>query len=202
MTDTPANGAGQTPAAGAAATAAIDARIIAAYKNMLTVQFSGTVILSGIAVVALLACYWLSKPIPLLPLVMLAGVLGAFFSALMRLVDKAGAALITTTVQELRGRYLLMYSLIPPVIGAIAAVVLYLVFLGKFFESPLFPKMDCLPNQPCTSLLELMKHYWPVHPEDYGKALVWSFIAGFSERLVPDVLQGLAAKAEQDKKGT
>jgi hypothetical protein len=202
MADTPVNGAGQTPVADAAATAAIDARIIAAYKDMLTVQFGGTVILCSIAVVGLLACYWLSKPVPLLPLVMLAGVLGAFFSALMRLVDKAGAALITSTAQQLRGPYLLLYSLIPPVIGAIAAVVLYLVFIGKFVDGPLFPKIGCLPNQTCTSLLDLMNYYWPVSPEDYGKALVWSFIAGFSERLVPDVLQGLAAKAEQNRQGT
>ena len=39
-----------------------------------------------------------------------------------------------------------------------------------------------------------MNYYWPSSPEDYGKALVWSFIAGFSERLVPDVLQRVAAK--------
>ena len=200
MTDTPGNGAGQTP--GPAATVAIDAKIIAAYKDMLTVQFTGTVILSGIAIVGLLACFGFGWPVPLLPVVMLAGVLGAFFSALMRLVDKAGAALITSTAQELRGRYLIMYSLIPPVIGAIAAVVLYLVFVGKFFESPLFPKIACLPDKSCVSLLELMKYYWPSSPEDYGKALVWSFIAGFAERLVPDVLQGLAAKAEQNKQGT
>jgi hypothetical protein len=166
---------------------------------MLAVQFSGTVILCAVAVVGLLACYVLGKQVPLLPLVMLAGVLGAFFSALMRLVDKAGAALITSTAQELRGRYLLMYSLIPPVIGAIAAVVLYMVFVAKFFESPLFPKIGCLPDKPCVSLLDLMNYYWPSSPEDYGKALVWSFIAGFAERLIPDVLQGLAAKAESNK---
>ncbi len=129
---------------------------------MLTVQFSGTVILSGVAFVVLLGCFLFGKQVPLLPVIILAGVLGAFFSALMRLVDKAGAALITSTAQNLRGRYLLMYSLIPPVIGAIAAVVLYLVFVGKFFESPFFPKIGCLPNQTCTSLLDLMKYYWPV----------------------------------------
>jgi hypothetical protein len=39
-----------------------------------------------------------------------------------------------------------------------------------------------------------MNNYWPSKPEDYGKALVWAFAAGFSERLVPDVLQGLVSK--------
>jgi hypothetical protein len=202
MTDTSANAAGQKAPAGGAATAAIDDKIIAAYKDMLTVQFSGTVILSGVAFVVLLGCFLFGKQVPLLPVIILAGVLGAFFSALMRLVDKAGAALITSTAQNLRGRYLLMYSLIPPVIGAIAAVVLYLVFVGKFFESPFFPKIGCLADKPCISLLDLMNYYWPSSPEDYGKALVWSFIAGFSERLVPDVLQRVAAKAEQNKQGT
>ena len=40
----------------------------------------------------------------------------------------------------------------------------------------------------------MMHSYLPIKPEDFGKALVWSFIAGFSERLVPDLLQSLVAK--------
>jgi hypothetical protein len=41
-----------------------------------------------------------------------------------------------------------------------------------------------------------MQNYLPQHAQDYGKALVWVFAAGFSERLVPDLLQGLVTKEQ------
>ena len=90
----------------------------------------------------------------------------------------------------------MMYSLVPPVIGAIAAVVLYLVFIGKLLEGALFPSISCVQEQVCASLMDIMNYYWPSKPEDYGKVLVWSFAAGFSERLVPDVMQGLVTKEQ------
>lgn len=174
------------------------ARILGAYKKLLTYQFSGTFGLSAAATIALFVSYKFStESPPLLPLVMLAGVLGALFSALTRLynVDQAGAALITPTVEKLGGPYLLMYSLVPPLIGAIASVVLYLMFVAKLLSGGLFPDIGCVEGKTCTTILELMQNYWPVKPEDYGKALVWAFAAGFSERLVPDIMQALVTKS-------
>ncbi len=187
------------PATPAADAAAMQLKIIGAYKQMLAYQFGGTVLLAGATALALIICYAYGKlSPPLLVLVMLAGMLGAFFSALTRLydVDQASIALITPTIQQLGGRYLMMYSLVPPVIGAIAAVVLYLVFIGKLLEGALFPSISCEPNQVCTTLMDIMNFYVPSKPEDYGKVLVWSFVSGFSERLVPDVMQGLVTKEQ------
>jgi hypothetical protein len=172
-------------------------RILVAYKQMLAYQFGGAAVLSGVLTLVLWATYSFGRvPPPLLVLIMLAGMLGAFFSALTRLynVDQASVALITPTVRDLGGFYMMMYSFVPPVIGAIAAVVLYLVFVGKLVGGGIFPQIGCLPNMSCLSLSDLMNNYWPVQPEDYGKALVWAFAAGFSERLVPDLLQSLVAK--------
>lgn len=195
--DLPANGAETKTAEVTAEAAAVQTRILGAYKQMLAYQFGGTAILAaGVAVALLLSYGFGSISPPLVVLVMLAGMLGAFFSALMRLynVDQASIALISPTVQQLGGRYLMMYSFVPPLIGAIAAVVLYLIFVGKLIEGGLFPSINCLADKQCISLMDVMNYYLPSKPEDYGKALVWSFIAGFSERLVPDVLQGLVSK--------
>jgi hypothetical protein len=195
-----ANPAGPAQSAAAdAEAAAVKVRILSAYKQMLTYQFGGTVLLAGGTAAALFISYGYGKVSPpLLALVMLAGMLGAFFSALTRLynVDQASIAMITPTIQQLGGRYLMMYSLVPPLIGAIAAIVLYLVFVGNLIQGAPFPAISCVKGQVCASLMDLMNNYWPTNPEDYGKALVWSFAAGFSERLVPDVLQGLANKAQ------
>jgi hypothetical protein len=131
-------------------------------------------------------------------LIILAGMLGALFSALMRLyqVDQASLALITPTVQELGGGYLVTYSFVPPLIGAIAAVVLYLIFVAGLMSGSLFPTISCVDGKTCTDVTELMRFYVPAGPQDVGKALVWAFIVGFSERLVPDLLQGLVTKEQ------
>jgi hypothetical protein len=177
----------------------VQSRILSAYRQMLAYQFGGTLILAGGTALYLLILYHRSPglPPPLLSLVMLAGMIGAFFSALTRLynVDQASMALISPTVQQLGGRYLMMYSFVPPLIGAIAAVILYLAFVGKLLEGALFPKIGCSVGE-CATLLDVMNNIWPVKAEDYGKVMVWSFAAGFSERLVPDVLQGLVSKQQ------
>jgi hypothetical protein len=179
----------------------INRKILSAYKEMLSFQFLGTLILALGFGIWLLVAYFLKWEVPLLLLVVLAGILGAFFSALTRLykVDEAGAALISPTIEHLGGWYLLMYSFVPPVIGAIASVVLYLIFVGKMMSGGLFPDISCMDGKTCGNVQDIMHYYWPKTPEDYGKALVWAFIAGFSERLVPDLLQSLVAK--QEKKG-
>jgi hypothetical protein len=203
LLDGTGSGSASTGATPTLSAADVQVRILSAYKKMLGWQFGGTVLLAGGTAVVLIICYAYGKVSPpLLVLVMLAGMLGAFFSALMRLygVDQASIALISPTVQQLGGPYLMMYSLVPPVIGAIAAVVLYLVFIGKLLEGALFPAISCVTDQVCASLMDIMNYYVPSKPEDYGKALVWSFAAGFSERLVPDMLQGLVSKEQTANK--
>lgn len=175
-------------------------KILAAYKQMLKYQFVGTGILVAVITTGLTASYNMPIGVPLVPLMMLAGMLGAFFSALTRLynVDQVGIVIFTSTVQDLGGGpYLLMYSFVPPIIGMIAAVILYLVFVAGYLNTDLFPKFEC--RGVCNSMQDLMANYYAKGPENYGKALVWGFIAGFSERLVPNMLTSLASKAEKER---
>jgi hypothetical protein len=181
------------------ATAALKPESLGAYKKLLMVQFFSTLAMIAILGTTLLYSYNFQKSPLLLPLIMEAGIVGALFSALTRLynVDQTGGESITPTINSLNGLYITMYALVPPLIGAIAAIVLYLVFVSKLVQSPVFPTLDCQVNDGCKDILGLMQHYWPTKPEDYGKALVWSIIAGFSERFVPDVLQSLVAKQQK-----
>lgn len=137
----------------AATAVGLQPELLTAYRLMLEYQFFGAICLIVILGFGLLSIYLMRWDPPILGLVTLAGVLGAFFSALTRLynVDQASIALISPTVSKLGGRYLLMYSLVPPIVGAIASVVIYVIF-----------------------------------------------IAGFSERLVPDSMQTLIAKLPKD----
>ncbi len=45
------------------------------------------------------------------------------------------------------------------------------------------------------SVIEVMQHTGPNSFADYSKLIVWSFIAGFAERLVPDTLTRIVEKA-------
>lgn len=178
--------------------------LLGAYKRMLTYQFSGTLLLIALLAVGLLTSYLIAKTWqpPILVLVALSGMLGAFFSALTRLynVDQASIALISPVATKLSGWHLLMYSFVPPMVGVIAAVVLYIGFVSGLVDGGVFPTMTCKGvGKTCTDLLEVMNDYGPKLATDYGKALIWGFIAGFSERFVPDILQSLVVRSQKEE---
>jgi hypothetical protein len=180
-------------------------KLLAAYKRMLAYQFCGVLILVAIPAAVLVFSYVTSKtPVwqpPILLVVAVAGIIGAFFSALTRLhrVDQLPLALMSDTVLGLNGLHLVVYSIVPPVVGAIAAVVVYLAFISGIFDSGVFPKLVCkAANKTCNDLVQVLNDYGPEKAADYGKALVWSFFAGFSERLVPDMLQAVLARMQVD----
>ena len=178
-------------------------KLLEAYKRMLTYQFSGTLTLIVVLAIGLLGSYFIAQnwQPPVLVVVALSGMLGAFFSALTRLyrVNELPLALISETVLELKGIHLMMYSLVPPVVGAIAAVVIYVGFVSKLIGGGLFPEMDCKTTaNKCTEFVQVLNDYGPKEAVDYGKVLIWAFIAGFSERLVPDMLQSIVAKSQKE----
>ena len=180
-------------------------KLLAAYKRMLIYQFCGAIILVAIPAAVLVFSYVTAKgnvwQPPILLVVALAGIVGAFFSALTRLhrVDHLPQAMMSDTVLGLSGLHLVVYSIVPPVVGAIAAVVVYLAFISGIFDSGLFPKLVCkAATKTCNDLVQVLNDYGPEKAADYGKALVWAFFAGFAERLVPDMLQAVLTRMRNE----
>jgi hypothetical protein len=180
-------------------------KLLAAYKRMLAYQFCGAIILVAIPAAVLVFSYVSAKgnawQPPIMMVVALAGILGAFFSALTRLhrVDQLPLALMSDTVLGLNGLHLVVYSVVPPVVGALAAVVVYIGFISGVIDSGVFPKLVCkAATKTCNDLLQVLNDYGPEKAADYGKALIWSFFAGFSERLVPDMLQAVLARMQSE----
>jgi len=82
--------------------------------------------------------------------------------------------------------------LLIPVYGGIFALVLYLCFLSKIIEGSLFPQFASLPfSEPIPSSDDIRNFFSQTSPStgaDLAKLLFWSFVAGFSERFVPQII--------------
>lgn len=71
-------------------------------------------------------------------------------------------------------------------IGGIFAVILGFAFMGNMISGTLFPNPIVF-----TRVIYV--------PPAFGKLIVWSFIAGFSERFVPDLLSGFIKKGMKEE---
>lgn len=128
--------------------------------------------------------------IPIAPLVILTGILGACFSVLQR-VQRSWAGDPLVALLNLRNaRAHIFLSIIT---GAIAALVMFAVFTGEMISGSLFPKIvnAATPAGGQGHMLlvyDFLASTGPATFADYGRLLVWAFIAGFAERFVPDIL--------------
>jgi hypothetical protein len=143
----------------------------------------------------------LSKNSAILLTVASAGALGAFVSALRRLFayEQLSPGLASAASAEADSFYIAAFGSIPPLVGAIFAVVVYLVFSSGVIKSALFPTFICAPNQSCDSFENFLEWWGPAGPLEYSKVLVWGFVAGFSERFVPDMLEKLVNMSKYNK---
>jgi hypothetical protein len=89
--------------------------------------------------------------------------------------------------------------LLIPINGGVFAIVLMLMFLSGILEGSLFPKYLHAPIDH-TRLVESFQTWlsatFPESGTDIAKLLFWSFVAGFSERFVPQIIRKAASKAE------
>jgi hypothetical protein len=121
-------------------------------------------------------------------LVMVAGALGAFLSLIRRMNE---VPIFNDPVVGFLSLKYGKYSIyISPLSGAISALVLFFIFIGGLVNGNLFPTVECNGNLLVIPPLEGC--------ENYGKLFVWSFIAGFAERFVPDILDRLTTQKKNE----
>jgi hypothetical protein len=58
------------------------------------------------------------------------------------------------------------------------------------------------PKSDSVDFNRFVKETGPADGVEFGKLLVWAFIAGFAERFVPDTLDRMVARAKDDKSGS
>lgn len=124
-------------------------------------------------------------------LVLSFGLLGAFFSRLISFQSRVKRFSLTD--------YLVTFQLsvmwVRLVVGAIGALVFYLVLRAGLLGGSALPDFARL-KEPYPTGQTLYLTGAETHAE-LAKLMVWSFIAGFSERLVPDTLTSIEARADK-----
>jgi hypothetical protein len=160
------------------------------------IRFIGNWVFWG-GIVALILARWAAQDdqtlVATLLILMLAGALGGFMSLLQRIQNTPTGGDPLISIFEIQNGAFSLY--LAPVSGAIFAVLLYLIFLGKLVSGGIFPE----------GLTPFHLSWGPVHwtadpqmtPDNYAKLVVWSFIAGFAERFVPDTLDRLVSRARE-----
>ena len=121
------------------------------------------------------------------------GLIGGFVSIQQRIKQVSDEEL------ELLSRSWFQVLLIP-VYGGIFALVLYLAFLSHIVQGPLFPafSLPVFGDPPSTEdMKNLFISTYPATATDFAKLIFWSFVAGFSERFVPQII-GNAQKNNAD----
>jgi hypothetical protein len=165
------------------------------HRQMVIALFSATLIVS-----IALAAGLIASRVTALMVVAAGGALGGFVSALRRLYafQRVFPQNFFRSMRRIN-LYLIVYSMIPSLVGAIGAVVLYMIFASGLVKGDLFPAFDMSHVDPNRDDFQNFVANWqPSGPIDYAKALVWSFIAGFSERFVPDLLDRFASSQRQN----
>ena len=138
--------------------------------------------------------------LPVVIVVILAGFAGGFVSSLTR-VQQFKKFFPEEAYDELKNvsRFkVIVFSLIPPLVGGIAAIVLYGIFSAQMLSGNLFPNFEYYDiNATKENFIQTVSVWRPAEATDYIKSIVWGFIAGFSERFVPSILDGFANGKKQ-----
>lgn len=135
--------------------------------------------------------------IPHETLIFVSGTVGGAINSFQRIQSIQSMDLAKTKALDVMAERLITIQIyLSPFVGGVFAFVLYIMFMAGFVQGSLFP-MFAAGDQDFTNFCDFAQHFIPKENVDVAKAIVWSFIAGFSERLVPNFISKIVKEAEQ-----
>jgi hypothetical protein len=153
----------------------------------------------AIAIVLVVACMttaaFLAKfgLVPYETLIFVAGTVGGVVNSFRRI---QGLIRAKAQPSAMTARLVTIQIYVSPFVGGIFAFVLYLIFMGGFVQGSLFP-VFASGQESFKTFGDFAALSVPATYADVAKAIVWAFIAGFSEGLVPNFISKLAKDASQ-----
>jgi hypothetical protein len=132
----------------------------------------------------------------LAPLTAFMGAAGAFVSLQQRIQSLPSSGDPILNIFALKEGLVSVY--LAPVSGALFAGLAYLLFVSGYLNGEIFPKFGVTgppaSASPTSTMTGYLRQMEPTTPADLAKLLIWGFIAGFAERLIPDTLNRLIVR--------
>ena len=150
-------------------------------------------------VVFLVVLYWINKGVvnvPGIAVVIFFGAVGGLVSVQQRLQALPDDDPLFGILAISSSRFSVLFA---PLVGAVFAILLYFFFAGHLLSGSLFPEVFS-PSASKTGVPFniFAAQIGPLSGADWAKLQIWSFIAGFGERFVPDILNRLIQRSGSD----
>lgn len=100
--------------------------------------------------------------------------------------------------------WVVLYVLWKSTVAIVFAFVLFLVFVGGLVQGELFPRFVRTTLEAGGGYVNMESFATAVKPEAYkdvAKLLFWSFLAGYSEKFVPNLISKIAGEAASRQAG-
>ena len=169
-----------------------------------TVRFNAFLVLGILAILVFISANYEGKG-SLLAIIALAGALGGIINSYYRLLKFNRSMNEKYESRDMRAVRFQTY--LSPLIGITFALVLYLAILSNLTTElfgagtlrGLFPEFS---KTPYTSLFDFLNStkVRPVTNGDAALVLFWAFVAGFSERFVPNMINNLISEKGERRK--
>lgn len=151
-----------------------------------------------LVVTAMTSAAFLAKAalIPWTTLIFIAGTVGGVVNSFRRLQKLSLSQ--TRKYSPMTGWLIMIQIYVSPFVGGVFAIVLYLIFMSGLVKGALFPAFNTANEQAFTTFAEFAANTMPNTNADMAKAIVWGFIAGFSEGMVPNFISKITKESSQD----
>ncbi len=128
------------------------------YSRIVTWLFLMTFLVAIIGV--LVSIYFMGPTV--LTVVAIAGSLGSFISVLIRLnpLREISDDVMKSPILRLQRVHQLIHALVPPLVGAIGAVIVFVIFAAQIIIGPAFPEFVCGEGV-CDSFQDFVANWRP-----------------------------------------
>ncbi len=133
--------------------------------------------------------------IPWTTLIFVAGTVGGVVNSFRR-IQKLSLSHVRRS-NPMTGALVTIQIYVSPFVGGVFAIVLYLIFMSGLIKGSLFPAFQSADDS-FSTFRTFAAETMPDTHADMAKAIVWAFIAGFSEGLVPNFISKITKEASQE----